>query len=41
MELSVVKRNGTSIYYDLWLCAVFYLITINFEYLKVFGNKIW
>lgn len=41
MELSVVKRNGTSIYYDLCLHAVFYLMTINFEYLKVFGKKVW
>jgi hypothetical protein len=41
MELSVVKRNGTSIYCDLYLYALFYLITINFEHLKVFGKKVW
>ena len=41
MELSVVKRNGTSIYCDLYLYALFYLITINFEYVKVFGKKVW
>ena len=41
MELSGVKRNGTSIFYDLYLYFVFYLITIYFEYLTVFGKKIW
>ena len=41
MELSGVKRNGTSIYYFLYLYLVFYLMIINFDYLKVFGKKIW
>lgn len=41
MELSGVKRNGTSIYYDLYLYVVFYLMTIYFEYLKVVGKQIW
>ena len=41
MELSEVKRNVASIYYDLYLIVVFYLMTINSEYLKLFGKKIW